>query len=91
MSTLAFKCVCVLSYVRMSVFLLQAEETHRMLLEWTPEVEDLLADGYNVQYGARSIKHEVCVWSACVCCACVCVCVCVRACVRVCVHICVYA
>ena len=68
----------------MSVFLLQAEETHRMLLEWTPEVEDLLADGYNVQYGARSIKHEVCV-------LCVCVCVCVRACVRVCVHICVYA
>ena len=36
-----------------------------MSLEWTPEVEDLLADGYNVQYGARSIKHEVSLWSVC--------------------------
>ena len=35
-----------------------------MSLEWTPEVEDLLADGYNVQYGARSIKHEVSLWVA---------------------------
>ena len=30
-----------------------------MKLTWDREVLDVLADGYNVKYGARSIQHEV--------------------------------
>lgn len=30
-----------------------------MDLEWERGVETVLAGGYNVHYGARSIKHEV--------------------------------
>jgi len=30
-----------------------------MELTWSPEVLDVLADGYNIRYGARSLKHEV--------------------------------
>lgn len=38
---------------------LQAKEKHSIELRWDPMVLDVLADGYNVYYGARSIKHEV--------------------------------
>ncbi|KAK4314604.1 hypothetical protein Pmani_014115 [Petrolisthes manimaculis] len=37
----------------------QAKEKHNIELNWDPMVFDVLADGYNVYYGARSIKHEV--------------------------------
>ncbi|XP_045582352.2 mitochondrial disaggregase [Procambarus clarkii] len=37
----------------------QAHEKHNIELKWDPMVLDVLADGYNVYYGARSIKHEV--------------------------------
>ena len=30
-----------------------------MEVKFDPVVLDVLADGYNVHYGARSIKHEV--------------------------------
>lgn len=32
---------------------------HGIELTWSPEVLDILADGYNIRYGARSLKHEV--------------------------------
>jgi len=38
---------------------LQAEKRHSIHLTWDREVLDVLADGYNVKYGARSIQHEV--------------------------------
>jgi ATP-dependent Clp protease ATP-binding subunit ClpB len=38
----------------------RAEKRHRIALTWEPSVVDVLADGYNIHYGARSIKHEVC-------------------------------
>ena len=37
----------------------QAEARHKMELTWDKRVIALIADGYNVHYGARSIKHEV--------------------------------
>lgn len=37
----------------------QAREKHNIELKWDPIILDVLADGYNVYYGARSIKHEV--------------------------------
>ncbi|KAG0713132.1 Caseinolytic peptidase B [Chionoecetes opilio] len=37
----------------------QAKEKHGIELRWDPMALDVLADGYNVYYGARSIKHEV--------------------------------
>jgi ATP-dependent Clp protease ATP-binding subunit ClpB len=39
---------------------LKAKERHSIDLSWDKEVVDILADGYNVKYGARSIHHEVC-------------------------------
>lgn len=39
---------------------LQAKARHNITLVWDREVMDVLADGYNLHYGARSIKHEVC-------------------------------
>ncbi|VDP07417.1 unnamed protein product [Soboliphyme baturini] len=36
-----------------------AKEKHKIDLEWDNDVLDYLADGYNIRYGARSIKHEV--------------------------------
>ena len=42
----------------------QAAEKHSMELVFDPVVLDVLADGYNVHYGARSIKHEVGVFSS---------------------------
>ena len=38
----------------------QANEKHGIDLTWDRQVIDILADGYDVHYGARSIKHEVC-------------------------------
>ena len=37
----------------------QAKKNHCIKLSWNNDVLEVLADGYNVHYGARSIKHEV--------------------------------
>ncbi|XP_072170827.1 mitochondrial disaggregase-like [Diadema setosum] len=37
----------------------RAKDRHDMDLTWDVEVLEILADGYDVHYGARSIKHEV--------------------------------
>ena len=37
----------------------KAYERHKMTLTWERAVIDLLADAYNIKYGARSIKYEV--------------------------------
>lgn len=37
----------------------RAADRHHISLTWDKEVLDVLADGYDVHYGARSIKHEV--------------------------------
>jgi ATP-dependent Clp protease ATP-binding subunit ClpB len=36
-----------------------AMERHEITLTWSNEVIELLTDGYNIRYGARSIKYEV--------------------------------
>ena len=36
-----------------------ARTKHNIELTWDKSVLSLLAEGYNVYYGARSIKHEV--------------------------------
>ena len=38
---------------------MQAMKRHSIALSWDREALDVLADGYNVRYGARSIQHEV--------------------------------
>ena len=38
---------------------MQALNRHDIHISWDREVLDALADGYDVHYGARSIKHEV--------------------------------
>ncbi|GCC17456.1 hypothetical protein chiPu_0017560 [Chiloscyllium punctatum] len=37
----------------------KAKQRHNINLQWDREVMDVLAEGYNLHYGARSIKHEV--------------------------------
>ncbi|XP_054268283.1 caseinolytic peptidase B protein homolog [Macrosteles quadrilineatus] len=37
----------------------KAQEKHMISLEWARRVESVLAEGYDVHYGARSIKYEV--------------------------------
>lgn len=37
----------------------RANERHKIQLTWDKQVIEVLTDGYNVHYGARSIKHEV--------------------------------
>jgi len=37
----------------------RAKKKHKISLTWDKGALSLLADGYNVHYGARSIKHEV--------------------------------
>ncbi|XP_064414101.1 mitochondrial disaggregase isoform X2 [Latimeria chalumnae] len=37
----------------------KAKQRHSITLQWDREVMDVLVDGYNLHYGARSIKHEV--------------------------------
>ncbi|XP_068241955.1 mitochondrial disaggregase-like isoform X2 [Palaemon carinicauda] len=51
----------LLKLVRMELdrWVKQAHEKHNIELKWDPVILDVLADGYNVYYGARSIKHEV--------------------------------
>lgn len=39
--------------------ILQAKEKHKIEIYWDRSVESALADGYDVSYGARSIKYEV--------------------------------
>ncbi|XP_047126650.1 mitochondrial disaggregase isoform X3 [Hydra vulgaris] len=36
-----------------------AKKKHSIELSWETDVLEVLADGYNIHYGARSIKHEV--------------------------------
>lgn len=38
---------------------IRAKERHMIELKWDREVLSVLADGYDVHYGARSIKYEV--------------------------------
>ena len=35
-----------------------ASEKHNIQLSWTEDVVTVLTDGYDVSYGARSVKHE---------------------------------
>ncbi|XP_042319527.1 caseinolytic peptidase B protein homolog [Sceloporus undulatus] len=42
----------------------KAKVRHNITLVWDREVMDVLADGYHLHYGARSIKHEVQCWVA---------------------------
>lgn len=37
----------------------KARTRHGITMTWDSEVVDVLADGYNIRYGARSIKYEV--------------------------------
>ncbi|XP_064486483.1 mitochondrial disaggregase-like [Ornithodoros turicata] len=37
----------------------RAKERHGIELTWERRVVEVLADGYNIHYGARSVKHEV--------------------------------
>lgn len=37
----------------------KANKKHNISITWTNDVINVLREGYNVQYGARSIKHEV--------------------------------
>lgn len=37
----------------------KARTRHGITITWDPEVVDVLAGGYNIRYGARSIKYEV--------------------------------
>lgn len=41
------------------LYCFQAREKHNIELEWDHSVEAILTDGYEVNYGARSIKYEV--------------------------------
>lgn len=43
----------------LNVWAKKAKERHEITLLWDIEVIDVLADGYHVHYGARSIKYEV--------------------------------
>jgi ATP-dependent Clp protease ATP-binding subunit ClpB len=38
---------------------LQAKEQHNIDIIWDRKALDCLADGYDINYGARSLKHEV--------------------------------
>lgn len=37
----------------------KARSRHGITITWDADVVDVLADGYNIRYGARSIKYEV--------------------------------
>jgi len=41
-------------------YIIQAKKNHDMELVWDRSVVDALAEGYDVHYGARSLKYEVC-------------------------------
>lgn len=38
---------------------MQAKDKHKIDIKWDRSIESALADGYDVHYGARSIKYEV--------------------------------
>ena len=38
----------------------KAHDKHSVSLSWDSAVVDVLSEGYDIHYGARSIKHEVC-------------------------------
>nr|XP_056714788.1 caseinolytic peptidase B protein homolog [Euleptes europaea] len=48
-----------LVHKELSFWAKRAKARHNITLLWDREVMDVLADGYNLHYGARSIKHEV--------------------------------
>jgi len=50
--------------------ILQAKKKHSMELTWDRQVVDVLADGYDVHYGARSIKYEVVMYFYWICSRC---------------------
>ena len=54
-------CMYLYYTFKVHVFILssQAEKKHNITLQWDYNVVDVLADGYDVHYGARSIKYEV--------------------------------
>lgn len=43
----------------LKVWATRAKERHMIELKWDREILSVLADGYDVHYGARSIKYEV--------------------------------
>jgi len=43
----------------LEIWATRAKERHMIELKWDREVMSVLADGYDVHYGARSIKYEV--------------------------------
>jgi ATP-dependent Clp protease ATP-binding subunit ClpB len=43
----------------LEIWAARAKERHMIELKWDREVMSVLADGYDVHYGARSIKYEV--------------------------------
>jgi len=45
--------------IEMNYWAKKAKEKHSIELSWDRQVIDVLADGYDVHYGARSIRHEV--------------------------------
>ena len=42
-----------------SLLILKAKDQHNIDLIWDRKALDCLADGYDINYGARSLKHEV--------------------------------
>lgn len=50
----------ILKYARfITIIGFKAKEKHGMILEWDRNALDFLVNGYDINYGARSIKHEV--------------------------------
>lgn len=43
----------------LNIWAQRAKDKHKIELKWDRSVESALADGYDVHYGARSIKYEV--------------------------------
>lgn len=41
------------------LYLIQAYDKHKISITWDPDLLSVLADGYDIHYGARSLKHEV--------------------------------
>ena len=53
-------CICYYTFqIHVFIFSSQAQKKHDITLQWDYNVVDVLADGYDVHYGARSIKYEV--------------------------------
>lgn len=54
-----FICHLYKTVQRIFFFFTKAQEKHDIDLTWDTDVAATLADGYNVHYGARSIKYEI--------------------------------